>query len=104
MPTFRFRRLGFTLAELIVVITILAILSTIGFLALSGYTQEASKSAVQTKIRMLASAVTAESTSSNRSVRSYVFRVPDVELTDAVLFSQPLIAGSYGDPDTNYTA
>ena len=97
-------RSAFTLAELIVVITILAILSTIGFLALSGYTEDASRSAVQTKIRMLASAVSAESTSANRSVRSYAFRVPDVELTDAVLFSVPLVAGSYGDPDTNYTA
>lgn len=35
MLVLRFRRLGFTLAELIIVVTILAILSTIGFLALS---------------------------------------------------------------------
>lgn len=48
---------GFTLVELIVVITILAILGTIAFISLQGYSQDARNSKVTSDIRTLASAV-----------------------------------------------
>lgn len=51
---------GFTLAELIVVITILAILATVGFLALSGYTQDAKDSATKANVRSIATAISSE--------------------------------------------
>lgn len=52
---------GFTLVELIVVITILAILATVGFLALSGYTQDAKDSAIKANTRSLQTAISSES-------------------------------------------
>ncbi len=48
---------GFTLVELIVVITILAILGTIAFISLQGYSQDAKNSKVTSDIRTLVSAV-----------------------------------------------
>ncbi len=67
------RKIGaFTLGELIVVITILAILATIGFLALSGYTQDAKNSVVATNVRSLYTAITSESAVSGNSPRYYV--------------------------------
>ncbi len=64
--------LGFTLVELIVVITILAILATIGFLALSGYSQDAKDSAIKTNVRSVYTAITAESAVTGNSPRYYV--------------------------------
>lgn len=48
---------GFTLVELIVVITILAILGTIAFISLQGYSQDAKNSKVTSDIRTLTSAI-----------------------------------------------
>ena len=48
---------AFTLVELIVVITILAILGTIAFLSLQGYSQDAKNSKVSSDIRTLISVV-----------------------------------------------
>lgn len=48
---------AFTLVELIVVITILAILGTIAFISLQGYTGEAKNSKVTSDLRNIASAV-----------------------------------------------
>lgn len=48
---------GFTLVELIVVITILAILGTIAFISLQGYSQDARDSKVTSDVRSLASAI-----------------------------------------------
>ncbi len=48
---------GFTLVELIVVITILAILGTIAFISLQGYSQDAKNSKVTSDLRTLATAV-----------------------------------------------
>lgn len=63
---------GFTLAELIVVITILAILATIGFLALSGYSQDAKDSAVRANVRSVYTAIMTESALTGNSPRYYV--------------------------------
>ena len=48
---------GFTLVELIVVITILAILGTIAFISLQGYSQDAKNSKVTADLRTLTTAV-----------------------------------------------
>ena len=48
---------AFTLVELIVVITILAVLATVGFLALQGYTKDAKDSAAKANVRTVSSAV-----------------------------------------------
>ena len=48
---------GFTLVELIVVITILAILGTIAFISLQGYSQDAKNSKVTSDLRTLASSI-----------------------------------------------
>lgn len=67
------RRLsGFTLAELIVVITVLAILATVGFLALSGYTEDAKEASVKTNVRSVYSAIVSESAVTGNSARYYV--------------------------------
>lgn len=73
--------LGFTLAELIVVITILAILATVGFLALSGYSQDAKDSAAKTNVRSVYTAITAESAVTGNSPRYYVSHDPDYALS-----------------------
>lgn len=48
---------GFTLVELIVVITILAILGTIAFISLQGYSQDAKNSKITSDVRNLTSAI-----------------------------------------------
>ncbi|MDQ1343721.1 MAG: Type secretion system protein, partial [Patescibacteria group bacterium] len=52
---------GFTLVELIVVITILAILATIGFLSLQGYTSDAKNTKTVANLRTVASTLVNES-------------------------------------------
>lgn len=69
---FRPRRFGFTLVELIVVITILAILATIGFLALSGYSNDAKDSSIKANVRSVMTAISSESAITNNSPRFYV--------------------------------
>lgn len=76
---------GFTLAELIVVITILAILATVGFLALSGYSQDAKESAVKTNVRSVYSAIVSESATTGNSPRYYVIHDPNWALLGAVV-------------------
>lgn len=72
---------GFTLAELIVVITVLAILATVGFLALSGYTQDAKNSAGKTNVRSVSTAISAESALTGNSPRFYVVHDSAAALT-----------------------
>ncbi|MFZ3232990.1 MAG: type II secretion system protein [Patescibacteria group bacterium] len=72
---------GFTLVELIVVITILAILATVGFLALSGYSQDAKDSAIKANVRSLQTAISAESAIANNSPRYYVVHDTDYALS-----------------------
>lgn len=74
-------RLGFTLAELIVVITILAILSTIGFLALSGYRNDAKDAVIQANIRSIYTAINAEAASTSTSARCFITHSSEYTLT-----------------------
>lgn len=65
-------REGFTLAELIVVIAVLAILATVGFLSLSGYSQDAKDSAIKANVRSVQTAIVSESALTGNSPRFYV--------------------------------
>ena len=57
----RARLSAFTLAELIVVVTILAILATVGFLALSGFSEDAKDAAAKSNARSVYTAISTES-------------------------------------------
>jgi len=102
--------LGFTLVELIVVITILAILATIGFLALSGYSQDAKDSAIKANVRSLQTAISSEAAITNNSPRHYVVHDTDYALSGAFAYvdgaSVALTGGDVGSApaDSNYTA
>lgn len=63
---------GFTLVELIVVITILAILATIGFLSLQGYTQDAKETKTVANLRTISSSLVNESAISGNTFGSYI--------------------------------
>lgn len=63
---------GFTLVELIVVITILAILATIGFLSLQGYTQDAKETKTVANLRTVASSLVNESAITGNSFEYYM--------------------------------
>ena len=76
---------GFTLAELIVVVTILAILATVGFLALSGYSEDAKDARSKTNVRSVYSAINAESALSGNSPRYYVIHDSNWALSGAVV-------------------
>lgn len=102
------RRFGFTLAELIVVITILAILATVGFLALSGYTQDANVSAMKTNARSVYTAISAESAVTGNSPRYYVVHDSAAALSSAIVVidgkSNTLTRGAWNAVGTNYSA
>lgn len=76
---------GFTLAELVVVITVLAIMATVGFVALSGYSDDAKRSAIKTNVRSVYSAIMAEGASTGRSPRYYVVHDPSYALSGGVV-------------------
>ena len=63
---------GFTLVELIVVITILAILGTIAFISLQGYSTDAKNSKVTSDLRNIASALEAERTQSSAVLATFL--------------------------------
>lgn len=77
---------GFTLAELIVVITVLAILATVGFLALSGYSQDAKDVSVKANVRSVQTAISSESAISNNSPRYYVVHDTGAALSGAFVY------------------
>lgn len=77
---------GFTLAELIVVIVILAVLATVGFLSISGFSQDATRSANKANVRSVFSAITAEGAATGNSPRYYVVHDSGAALSAAVIF------------------
>lgn len=101
---------GFTLAELIVVIAILAVLATVGLLALSGYRQDAKDAVVKTNVRSVYAAIAAESTALQKSARCFIVHSPTHTLTGGavVMFdggvADALVGGPCGTPGTNYSA
>ena len=104
----RFRISGFTLVELIVVITILAILATVGFLSLSGYSDDARSATVKANVRTVYSAILTESTTTGNSPRYYVSHDATAALSGAFVFVDgkqvALTGGDLGVGDSNYTA
>lgn len=80
------RNFGFTLVELIVVITILAILATIGFLSLSGYSDDARNSAIKANVRSVLTAISAESAVTGNSPRYYVVHDTGAALSGAFVY------------------
>ena len=74
---------GFTLVELIVVITILAILATIGFLSLQGYTQDAKETKTVANLRTVSSSLVNESAITGNSFDYYMNTGTTNALADA---------------------
>ncbi|MDQ1344382.1 MAG: Type secretion system protein [Patescibacteria group bacterium] len=77
---------GFTLAELIVVVSILAVLATIGFLALSGYSGDARDATVKANVRSVATAISSESAATGNSPRYYIVHDPAYALSGAFAY------------------
>lgn len=94
--------------ELIVVITILAVLATIGFLALSGYSQDAKDSRTKANVRSVQTAIASESVLTGNSPRYYVIHDPDYALSGAFAYVDgtgiALTGGAWDAAGTNYTA
>ena len=81
---------GFTLVELIVVITILAILGTIAFISLQGYSQDAKNSKVTSDLSTMTSAIEVGLTDGRLD------SISDVVATDATLTTNHSVTGTYG--------
>lgn len=64
----------------------LAILATVGFIALSGYSQDAKDSANKANVRSVYSAISAEAAITNNSARYYVVHDVNAALTGAFFF------------------
>ena len=98
---------GFTLVELIVVITILAVLATVGFLSLSGYSDDARSSATKANVRMVYSAIATESATTGNSPRYYVSHDAAAALSGTVTVgnvSLTLSGGDWNVVGTNYSS
>jgi prepilin-type N-terminal cleavage/methylation domain-containing protein len=63
---------GFTLVELIVVITILAILGTIAFISLQGYSTDAKNSKVTSDLKTISTALEAKRTQTSETLDAFL--------------------------------
>lgn len=77
---------AFTLVELIVVITILAILGTIAFISLQGYSQDAKNAKVATDLKTLASAIEITTTKWTVFLKDLVIPVDDTIVANTRTF------------------
>lgn len=88
--------------------TILAILATVGFLALSGYSQDAKDSATKANVRSVQTAIASESAISNNSPRYYIVHDTGAALSGAFVYvdgnQTALTGGDWNAPNTNYSA
>jgi len=87
---------GFTLVELIVVITILAILGTIAFISLQGYSQDAKNSKVSSDLGTLASAIEIANTKGEVTISGLL---DNAKNTGALLPSGKFGSGAYDITD-----
>lgn len=89
-------------------ITILAILATVGFLSLSGYSDDAKASALKANVRTIASAISSESALTGYSPRYYVIHDSTAALTGAFTYVDntpiALSGGDWNASGTNYSA
>ena len=67
--------------ELIVVITVLAVLATVGFLSLSGYSNDSRDAVLKANVRMVYSAILTEAATTGNSPRYYVDHDPAAGLS-----------------------
>ena len=88
---------GFTLIELIVVITILAILATLGFISLQGYTSQSRDAKRVSDVRTIGTAVNLASTRGT----SLISTVTPVS-GNPYLLPSPSIAGKASTPGIDY--
>lgn len=84
-------------------------MATIGFIALSGYSQDAKLTAVKANVRSVYAAISAESALTGNSPRHYVVHDAAASLTGAAIAyvegdSVTLTGGQYGTPNANYSA
>lgn len=104
----RFRISAFTLAELIVMIAVLAVLATVGFLSLSGYSQDARETTNKANVRTVYSAISSESALADNSPRYYVVHDSNAALTGAHVYvdgnQMTLTGGDWNQAGTNYSA
>ena len=90
------------------VITVLAILATVGFLALSGYTQDARDSAIKANVRSVQTAISSEAALTSNSPRYYVVHDTGAALSGAFVYvdgnQTTLTGGDWNAAGTNYSA
>lgn len=84
-------------------------MATIGFLALSGYSQDAKDAAVKANVRSVMTAISSESAVTNNSPRYYVVHDAAAALTGAAVAyvdGSPvtLTGGDWNQAGTNYSA
>ncbi|QFR39544.1 type II secretion system protein [Candidatus Gracilibacteria bacterium 28_42_T64] len=94
---------AFTLVELIVVITILAILGTIAFISLQGYSADARNSKRVNDLGNLADSVNIKSTQGS-SLLSFVTSDTNTTLTNASVAGTGTLAANYSAGFPNYIA
>lgn len=86
----------------------LAVLATVGFLALSGYSQDARDSAVRANVRSVQTAISSESALTNNSPRYYVVHDSAAALSGAFVYVDgspvALSGGDWNAAGTNYSA
>lgn len=93
---------AFTLVELIVVITILAILGTIAFISLQGYSGEAKNSKVTSDLRNIASAIETASTRNSIILSDVIASSWTIDTANAVTDTLTFNSGSALSTATTY--